>query len=65
MSTEPEPKYKKYVKGYYFLSFAKRFVDKYGKKLMDTAKHCSRCCKNCFKKNSSKNFRSNWRFNQK
>ena len=34
-STEPE--YKKYVKGYSFLSFARRFGDKYGRKLMDTA----------------------------
>ena len=27
---------RKYVKGYGFLSFARRFSDKYGKKLMDT-----------------------------
>ena len=37
-----EPKYKKYVQGYGFLSFAKKFGDKYGKKygkkLIDTAK---------------------------
>ena len=32
-----EPRYIKYVKGYGFLSFAKKFGDKYGKKLMDTA----------------------------
>ena len=32
-----EPKFRKYVKGYGFLSFARRFGDKYGKKLMDTA----------------------------
>ena len=32
-----EPKFRKYVKGYGFLSFAKKFGDKYGKKLMDTA----------------------------
>ena len=30
-------KYIKYVKGYGFLSFARIFGDKYGKKLMDTA----------------------------
>ena len=30
-----EPRFRKYVKGYGFLSFAKKFVDKYGKKLMD------------------------------
>ena len=32
-----EPKFTKYVKGYGFLSFAKKFRNKYGKKLMDTA----------------------------
>ena len=32
-----EPKYGKYVKGYGFLSFARKFGNKYGKKLMDSA----------------------------
>ena len=32
-----EPKYRKYVQGYCFLSFARKFGDKYGKKLIDTA----------------------------
>ena len=32
-----EPNYRKHVKGYGFLPFAKRFGDKYGKKIMDTA----------------------------
>ena len=32
-----EPEYRKYVKGYGFLSFARNFGDKYGKKLMNTA----------------------------
>ena len=32
-----EPKFKKYVKGYGFLSFARKFGDKYGKKLIDAA----------------------------
>ena len=32
-----EPRFIKYVKGYGFLSFARKFSDKYGKKLMDTA----------------------------
>ena len=32
-----EPKFRKYVKGYSLLSFAKKFGNKYGKKLMDTA----------------------------
>ena len=32
-----EPKERRYVKGYGFLSFAKSFSHKYGKKLMNTA----------------------------
>ena len=32
-----EPEYRKYVKGYGFLSFARNFGDKYGKKLINTA----------------------------
>ena len=32
-----ETKYRKYVKGYGFLSCARKCADKYGKKLMDTA----------------------------
>ena len=37
MRYSTEPKYRKYVKGYDFLSFSRKFWDKYGKKLMDTA----------------------------
>ena len=37
MRYSTEPKYKKYVKGYCFLSFARKFGDKYGKRLMNTA----------------------------
>ena len=37
MRYSTEPKYRKYVKRYGFLSFARKFSDKYGKKLMDTA----------------------------
>ena len=37
MRYSTEPKYRKYVKGYGFLSFARKCGDKYGKKLMDTA----------------------------
>ena len=36
MSYSLEPNYRKYVKGYGFLSFARKFGDKYGKKLMDS-----------------------------
>ena len=37
MKYSTEPRFRKYVKGYGFLSFAKKFGDKYGKKLMYTA----------------------------
>ena len=47
-----EPKFRKYVKGYSFLSFARKFVGGYGKKLMDTATNRNRCSNNCFQKTS-------------
>ena len=37
MRYSTEPKYRKCVKEYGFLLFARTFGDKYGKKLMDTA----------------------------
>ena len=37
MRYSTELKYIKYVKGYGFLSFAREFGDKYGKKLMNAA----------------------------
>ena len=37
-----EPKFGKYVKGYGFLSFARKFGNKYGKKLIDAAKTASK-----------------------
>ena len=37
MRYSTEPKFRKYFKGYGFLSFARKVGDKYGKKLMDTA----------------------------
>ena len=37
MRYSTEPRFRKYVKGYDFLSFARNFGNKYGKKLMDTA----------------------------
>ena len=36
MRYSTEPRIRKYVKVYGFLSFAKKFANKYGKKLMDT-----------------------------
>ena len=37
MRCSTEPRFRKYVKGYGFLSFARKFGNKYGKKLMDAA----------------------------
>ena len=37
MKYSAEPKYRKYVEGYSFLSFVRKFGYKYGKKLRDTA----------------------------
>ena len=36
MRYSTEPKYRKYLKGYGFLSFTRKFGNKYVKKLMDT-----------------------------
>ena len=46
MRYSTEPKFRKYVEGYGVLSFARKFGDEYGEKLMNTA--TNRCCKNCF-----------------
>ena len=37
MRYSTEPRFRKYVECYSFLSFARKFGDKYGKTLMDTA----------------------------
>ena len=37
MRYSAEPKFRKYVQGYDFLSFARKLGDRYGKKLIDTA----------------------------
>ena len=37
MRYSAEPRFRKYVKGYGFLSFARKFGDKHGKKLVYTA----------------------------
>ena len=37
MGYSTEPKYRKYVEGYRFLSFARKFGDNYGQKSIDTA----------------------------
>ena len=38
MRYSTESKFRKYVKGYDFLSFARKFGNKYGKKLVDSAR---------------------------
>ena len=55
-----EPRERRYVKGYGFLSFAnnigKNLSNKYAQKLIDTAKKiCNRCIKNCYQTSNSKN----------
>ena len=37
MRYSTEPKFRKHGRGFDILSFARKFGDKYGKKLMDTA----------------------------
>ena len=37
MKYSTEPKFRKYIKGYRLLSFARKFGDKYGERLIDTA----------------------------
>ena len=37
MRYSTEPRFRKYDKGYGFLSFSKKYGNKHGKKLMDTA----------------------------
>ena len=52
MRYSTEPKYRKYVEGYGILSFARKFGDKYGKKLPLINGYCNknrnRFFKNCF-----------------
>ena len=50
-SIEPRPK--KYVKGYGFLSFARDLSDKYEETYW-MLKNRARCCKSCFKKGVNK-----------
>ena len=37
MRYSTKPRFRKYVQGYGFLSFARKFGNKYGRKSMDTA----------------------------
>ena len=73
MRYSTEPKYRKYVNEYGFLLFARKFDDRYGKKLMDTATKTGidaakaaskRVVQKEFKKSSSKRV-VHWRFDRK
>ena len=59
MRYSSERKYRKYVKEYSFLSFARKCGDKYGKKLIDTeAKTGTDAAKSFCLTSSAKNVRS-------
>ena len=60
-----EPRERRYVKGYGFMSFARNFSDKYSKSLMDKGINLSKTfAKTAGKKILKKNRKSNWRFNR-
>ena len=66
MRHSAEPRFRKYVKGYGFLSIARKCGNKYGAKLIDTAtKTGIDAGKTASKKSSSKNCRGCRRFNWK
>ena len=66
MRCSTEPKYRKYVKGYGFLSIAKKIGNKYGKKIMEAATKTEiDAAKTASKRVVQKSCRSNWRFNWK
>ena len=58
-----EPRDRRYVKGYGFLTFPKNISSKYSQKLVNSAKKSATCNKNCLKNSNSEKSRSNWRFN--
>ena len=58
MRYSTEPKYRKHVKGHSFLSFARKFGDIYGQKLMGTATKTGMDV-------TKTDFKSNWRFYRK
>ena len=57
MRYSTERRFRKYVKGYGFSLFERKFGDKYGKRLMDTATKTGIDVA----KTASKNCRSSWR----
>ena len=66
MRYSTEPRFRKYVKGYGFLSFARKFGDKCGKKLMDTATKTGIVAeKTASERVVKKSRKTNWRFDWK
>ena len=65
MRYSTEPKFRKYVKRYNFLLFARKFGDKYSKKSMDTAIKTEIDAVKLLQKSSSKNCRSYREFDWK
>ena len=65
MKYSTESKFRKYVKGYGFLSFVRKFGDKYGKKLIDTATKTGIDAAKTASKRVAQNCRSYRRFNWK
>ena len=63
MRYSTELKFRKYVKGYGFLSFNIKFGDKYGKNLIDSAKKQQEMQQKLLLKESYKNCRGYRRFN--
>ena len=63
MRYSTEPRFRKYVKSYGFLSFAKTFGNKHGKKLNGYCNNGS--SKNYILKSSSKNCRNSREFDTK
>ena len=56
-----EPRERRYVKGYGFMSIARNFNDKYSKSLMDLSKTFAKTAgKKILKRNSKSNRRFNW-----
>ena len=60
MRYSTEPRERRFVKGYGFMSFARNFNDKYSKSLMDLSKTFAKTAGKRILKETAK---SNWRFN--
>ena len=63
MRYSTETRFRKYVKNYGFLSFARKFGNKYGKKFMDTATKTGIDAVKIASKNCRSYRRYNWKQN--